>query len=451
MNKKTLPLFFLILLAVTLACDVEINTGGGDDAVATAVAGTQAALGGPGITEMPPAATAGVPTPGVTPGVSPADTPAPGCLPAHPGPQSLPLPAGVAAGRNETISFENLDEQTLSMRTVHDMTFMGEEWAHMAGTLSTGNDNLPVVFFTLTAGGKLLRNVANAISDVAPAANLTSLVGAEGGPFIVYTTVDMMAQSVNRVYAGNYTDAASLQPVITWVPPQEGHIGNAIRPLAVHTAGGAADGFWYTYTMEGIGNVNYPPYNGLYFFQLATGQSVEYLGTADALGGISPDQTTIAYGAGQGGTPGVVRDGVTVRNLLTCQETYIPFTPSSNLGGGWMEFSPDNQFIAWSEAGGPNNMEATFRMRVARTSGASLFDAPSANMTSLLGGEVPAGLRPVGWIADHLLVLEAYVSAVNHSVVIVWAPDPAQPWDPVMGANQSAPIADGNFLGFVYP
>jgi hypothetical protein len=347
--------------------------------------------------------------------------------------------------------FENLQAQTLSFRQVVDMTFMSSEWAHMAGTLSMGNDNLPVVYFTLNNGGKLRLNINNAISDAAIAPNLMSITGAEGGPFIVYVTVDMMAQSTNRVYAGNYTDAAGLQPVITWVPPQAGHIGNAIHPLAVHTAGGAADGFWYTYTMEGIGNVNYPPYNGLFFHQLATGQSIEYLGTDDELGGISPDQTMIAYGAGQGGTPGVIRDGLTVRNLVTCQETYIPFNPASNLGGGWMVFSPDNQFVAWTEASGPNNMEAAFQMRVARTSGVSLFDAPAANMTSLLGGEPPAGLRPVGWIANHLLVLQAYVSATHQYVVIVWAPDPAQPWDPVMGANQSAPIADGNFLGFVYP
>jgi len=259
-----------------------------------------------------------------------------------------------------------------------------------------------------------------------------------------------MNQSANRLYAGNYADAAGLQPVLTWTPPQEGHIGNALHPLAVRL-GGAGNSVWFTYTMEGIGNVNYPPYNGLYLLDLATAQSVEYIGTANALGGISPDQTMIAYGAGQGGTPGLIKNGLTVRNLVSCQETYIPFHPASNLGGGWTVFSPDNQFVAWTEASGPSNMEAAFRMRVARTSGVSLFDAPAANLTSLLGGEAPTGLRPVGWIANHLLVLEIYLEAIHRNVLVVWAPDPSQPLDPVLGANQSAPIADGSFLGFVYP
>jgi hypothetical protein len=116
-----------------------------------------------------------------------------------------------------------------------------------------------------------------------------------------------------------------------------------------------------------------------------------------------------------------------------------------------MVFSPDNQLLAWSEASGPSNMEATFRIRVAHTDGTGLFDSPIANMTTLLGGEAPDSLRPVGWIANHLLVLEAYLNIINRYVVIVWAPDPAQPIDPVLGAHQAMPIADGRFLGFVYP
>jgi hypothetical protein len=246
-------------------------------------------------------------------------------------------------------------------------------------------------------------------------------------------------------------DIAGLQPLVTWTPAQDVNFGNAMHPLAVHQSGGAANGIWFTYTMYGIGDVNFPPYNGLYYLDLSSGQTVEYLGTTNAIGGISPDQTLVAYGAGQGGTPGRIESGLTVRNLVSCQETYIPFNASSNLGGGWMVFSPDNSFVAWSEAGGPSSMEATYRIRVARTDGTSIFDAPIANMYSLLGGEPPDSLRPVGWIANHLLVLEAYLNVIHRYIVIVWAPDHSQPLDPVLGANQSFPIADGTFIGFVYP
>jgi hypothetical protein len=436
-----LPLFMML----SLSCIISIPTASVEDQVGSAVAATQTAGAGPAIEETQP-------VPANTAGTTdiPA-SPEPACQPVHPGQQVLPLPAGVAAGLDEIITFKDIQDHVLGTRPVAGMTFMQKDFVHLAGNLGMGANALPIVFFGLESGGKLKSNVNNVLSDLAPAPNLTSILGAEGNPFVVFVTVDMVNQSINRVYAGQYTEIASLSPVLTWTPDPAAHIGNAIHPLAVRFSGGAANGIWFTYTMEGIGNINFPPYNGLYYLDLAANQTVEFLGTANALGGISPDQTMIAYGAGQGGTPGLIQGGLTVRNLLTCQETYIPFNASSNLGGGWMVFSPDNQQVSWIEASGPSNMEATFRIRIARTDGTSTFDAPIANMTGLLGGEAPDSLQPVGWIANHILVVEAYLNIIHHSVVIVWAPDPSRPINPVLGAHQSIPIADGSFLGFVYP
>jgi hypothetical protein len=446
---KKIPALCAMLLPffLGLACAGTATPQPAGDSVGSAVAATQSAV-------------QGVPTqaPASTPTSEPAESPAPGepspepaCQPIHPGGQALPLPAGVAAGLDEVITFKDVQDHLLATRPVGGMTFMRSEFAHLAGNLAAGADALPIAYFSLQGGGTLKTNVHNVLSDLAPAPNLTSIAGAEGNPFVVFATVDMMNQSINRVYAGNYPQAASFSPLLTWTPDPAAHIGNAIHPLAVHTDGGAANGIWYTYTMVGIGDLLFPPYNGLFFLAYPGAQTVEFLGTADALGGISPDQTMVAFGAGQGGAPGLIHGGFTVRDLVSCQETYIPFNASSNLGGGWMVFSPDNQLVAWTEAGGPSNMEATYRIRVARTDGLSLFDAPIANMTSLLGGEAPDSLRPVGWAADHLLVLEAYLNGINRYVVIVWAPDPSRPLDPVLGANQSIPIADGTFIGFVYP
>ncbi|MBN2086655.1 MAG: hypothetical protein JW748_15685 [Anaerolineales bacterium] len=443
MSRDKRICMLLLLPAIGLACAFSTPAAPLEDLVGSAVAATQAAQIGTAGADTP-----SEPTPG--PGETPA-TPEPACLPAHPGRQILPLPAGVASGYEETVTFTDVLDHALGTRAVTGMTFLQKDFVHLAGNLAMGANALPVVYYGLESGGKLKTNVNNVLSDLAPAPNLTSMTGAEGNPFVVFVTVDMMNQSINHVYAGALAEIASLLPVLTWTPDLSAHIGNAIHPLAVRYTGGAAQGFWYTYTMEGIGNIIFPPYNGLYFFDLAASASTGFLPTTDALGGISPDQTMIAYGAGLGGAPGRLEGGLTVRNLVTCQETYIPFHPSSNLGGGWMVFSPDNQFVAWTEAGGPSNMEATFRMRVARTDGTSLFDAPIANMTSLFGGEAPDGLRPVGWVASHILVLESQLNLIGHPIQIIWAPDPAQPIDPVMGAHQSNKIGDGVFLGFVYP
>jgi hypothetical protein len=423
----------------------------GVNQVATSVAATLTAMALPADTPAPVAtATEQPPTETSAPSATATQT-APACLPAHPGAQSLPSPAGVAIGLDENIALYDLQGTLLANRPATGMTFMDSEHAHLAGSLSAGANDLPVVYFTLQGGGTLRKNVNNLITDLLSAGNLPFFVGVEGNRFMVYTTIDLMNQWTNSVFAGNLADLPGMAPRLTWVPPEDAHIGNTIRPLAVRTDGGDATGFWYTYTMVGIGNVIYPPYNGLFYFDLDAGASVEYLPPSDALGGISPDQTLVAYGPGQGGFPGVIRDSVTIRNLVTCQETVIPFNPVSNLGGGWMVFSPENRMVAWTEANGPNNMEASFRLRVARTDGTSLFDSPLANLGGFLGGEAPNSLSTRGWAANHVLVMQMYLQATQSQVVVIWAPDPAQPLDPALGAHQSIPLANGEFIGLLYP
>jgi hypothetical protein len=372
-------------------------------------------------------------------------------LPAHPGAQTLPLPVGVAAGLSENITFHNLQGGLLATRPVAGMTWMASDQAHLAGNLGMGAEALPVVYHSLQNNGRLKKNINNIITEIGPASNFNFLIGAEGNPFLAYTTIDWANNYTNQIFAGNLAELPPPQPRYSWTPTQQAQYGNAIRPLAIHLTNGQANGIWFTYTMVGIGDINFPPYNGLSYLNLSNNQPIEFVPPTATLGGISPDQSLIAYAPGQGGTPGEILNSFTIRNLLTCQETNIALNPGSNLGGGFMVFSPDNQFIAWTEASGPSNMEATFRLRVARTNGSSVFDAPIANLTSFLGGEVPTWITPMGWIANHLLVMEVHIAAVQNPVLVVWAPDPAQLLDPTLGANQSAPIADGNFIGFLYP
>jgi hypothetical protein len=443
MNQLAKPCRLMLLLMAGLACVVSTPTASMEDPVGSSVAATRTAQSG-----LPPADTPPEPTAEQTGTLATVES---ACPPFSPGRQILPLPAGVAAGLDGVVRLKNIHNDLLATRMTLDMTFMRSGMVHLAGNLAMGAAHIPIAYLTLEGGGYLRSNTDDFLADVMPAAHAVSLTGAEGNSFLVLVNLDLGNSSTNQVYAGNLDEISASQPVLAWVPPQGAHIGNAIQPLAVRLDGETAEGFWFTYTMVGIGDLIFPPYNGLFYFDLASAESTEFLPATDALGGISPDQTMVAYGAGQGGTPGRIEGGLTIRNLLSCQETYIPFNPASNLGGGEMVFSPDNQFVAWTEAGGPSNMDASLRIRVARTDGTGLFDAPIANMTSLLGGEAPDSLRPVGWIADHLLVLEAYLEVVHRNVVIVWAPDPAQPLNPVLGANQSVPIADGAFLGFMYP
>jgi hypothetical protein len=449
---RCIPIAAFLLVSLACSAGAEATaTATPDSQLATDVAATLVAMATPTGTPAPSATATSEP---------PTETPAPGqmlaaleasCPAARPVTQSLPAPVGIAVGLDENIALYDLHGALLADRPATGMTLMRSEFAHLAGGLAAGADNLPIVYHTLQGGGILRQNVNNEVTDVLSVGDLPFLAGAEGRPFVVYTTIDLMHQWANSVFAGDPAELPEMSPRMTWTQPEGSHIGNVIRPLAVHTEAGNADGFWYTYTMVGIGNVNYPPYNGLFFYDLETGESTEYLPTSAALGGISPDQTLAAYGPGQGGYPGVIRDSVTIRNLITCQEVVIPFNPASNLGGGWMVFSPDGRNVAWTEADGPSNMEANFRLRVARTSGESLFDSPIPDLGGFLGGESPAGVTPAAWAANHILAMNVWAGINKQSLVTIWGPDPAHPIDPALGAHQSIPLAEGDFIGLLYP
>ncbi len=437
--KNRLALFTsLCVIAIGLACLTTPTTvppaTPNPNEIATIVSATLTAQAAPPPVETPP----------------PTEPSLPACLPLHPGTQSLSLPAAVAAGNNDTITFYNFQGGAIALRPVTGITWMAENQVHLAGTLSQGVNNLPIVYYSLQNGGTLKSNVNNAISNLASAPNLMAIKGAEGNPYLSFDTIDMMANSVNQLYAGSLAELPALQPRMTWNPPQQGGPGNAIQPLAVRYDAGQGRGMWFTHTMYGIGDINFPPYRGLSYLDLSNNQTTEFISSTLAMGGMSPDQTLVAVATGAGGSPWIT-NGYVIRDLVTCQETTISLNPVSNLGAGFMVFSPDNQFIAWMEASGPSNMEAEFRLRVARTDGTSVFDAPAANLGGLLGGEAVTFPRPVGWASNHLLLLEVYSATLNHSVLALWAPDPAQPLDPALGANQSVPIADGAFVGFVYP
>jgi hypothetical protein len=58
-------------------------------------------------------------------------------------------------------------------------------------------------------------------------------------------------------------------------------------------------------------------------------------------------------------------------------------------------------------------MDTSFQMHIARADGNGLFDSSAVDLTILLDEKAPDGLRPVGWITNHLLVPKAYWKMLN--------------------------------------
>ncbi len=458
MNKRIPALVGILFVLVTLACGtatpvsptVTLDPNLLDTVVAATVAAleptsqtSEAAQPTPADTPEAPQATLAEPT---------ADLP-PECLPAHPGAQALPLPVGFAASINTlAVEFFDPDGNVLGNKPTPGMTWLDPNQIHLGGGLNAGLPSMMLVYYSLENNGGLKSSENGAVSPLRPLPNMITLTGAEGASLLAFSTneIDMSPDAggwVSYLYAGDAEAINGAQPMLT---RSEGD-GFVIFPLAVHIEGGIGQGVWYTLSMWGIGNINFAPYNGLYYYDFMSGQSTEFLGFSERIAGLSPDQTRVAYLPGMGGQPGGPGNSLTLRDLTTCQETGIPFNASTNLGGGFVNISPNNQYLAWLEASGPSNMEAQMRLRVATSNGLIVADTEIANLNGLAGGEAPLYLRPAGWIADHLLLVEISIPSQASPLMVVWAPDPAQPLAPALGANQSAPLADGVFAGFLYP
>lgn len=376
------------------------------------------------------------------------------CTPQHPGAQSLPQPTGFGSSINTlAIQFFDSNGNVIGNKQTAGMTWLDPNQIHIGGSLSQGLESISLVYYSLENGGILKRSENGIANQLALAPNLVTLTGAEGGSDITYSTNDSDQAAggwVSYLYAG---DLEAINGAVPMVTHSEGN-GFVIYPLAVGIESGIAHGVWYTLSLWGIGNINFSPFNGLYYYNFYEGQVIEFLPSTERLAGFSPDQTLVAYVPGAGGEaeqPGGPGNFFTLRNLITCQEFAIPFNLNTNLGAGFVTFSPDNQYLAWLEASGPNNMEAQMRLRIAKTNGDILRDAQYQELSNLAGGETPTYIKPVGWLTNHLLLLEIGVPAQIAPLIVVWAPDSVQPLNPALGANQSALLAEGVFAGFLYP
>jgi len=427
----------IVLMLTTLAClngDGESQpTVSPQDEISTSVAATLTAEAG-GAQPNPPSTQA-----------------PPACQPQHPGDQSLQLPTAIAVGSptgTNLINIVDFQGTSLGSKTLTGLSWQNPDQIHFASGLSGGIPSIPVPFHSLANGDTLKLEQNGTVSQLAQISGFLVIAGENGGGNVAYSQYSSVpAGWSSTLYATPYGDAGAAQVRVT---RDEGD-SYVIWPLAVHTANGQAQGVWYTASMYGIGNIIFHPYRDLFYLNLSNNQVTSYLGSNDVLAGFSPDQTWAAFGQDPGSSPGQAQNSLTLKNLVTCQEVTSNFHATSNLGGGWVVFAPDNQLVAWLEASGPSPMEASLRLRVARIDGTIIVDAPISSLTGLAGGETPTWITPRGWSDNHLLILEISIAGSNNPMVVMWAPDQTQPLNPALGANQSVLLGDGNFMGFLYP
>ncbi len=388
--------------------------------------------------------------------LAPSQTPekapeSPPCDPLHPGKQILALPGGFIAGtENTAISFYDAEGNLLGEKQTPGLPNMDSDRVHVAGGITNGLSGVPLVYFGRESNGVLKANINSEIFQLDTTGLLIVLTGAEGHfTYIVYSSAEYTDEGTkSTLKAGEMGLLPKETPQLTRVEDD----GLVYYPLAVNVVNEQVQGVWYSLAMYGIGGVIFAPNNGLYYYDISQNQVTEYLDEDSRLKGISPDQSLVAFRHISGGIPGA---GFIVKDMTDCDERVIPYHESSIFGGGFAVFSPNNQYLAWIEAGGdsPDPMAPEIRLRIVKLdqNQTSLIDADISTLISMAGGEIPSFIKPMGWLSNHILLLQIHIHDYDHPLLVAYAPDPVFPMDPALGSNQSILLAEGIFAGFLYP
>ena len=420
---RSLRIFSLVIsLSVATACATPIST------VPASPAQTN--------TPLPLPTHTAIPTLEPTLPAPPTETPPP--TPAGPG---LYLPVGLAivpAGGGK-ITYYDLGGQQIGELQAPNLATGLYQQAHIAGSL-TGSPNtvLPsLVFYAAENNGELWLNDNGSLSLLKAAPNLFSLVGIPGRPTLAYTIAEYTNAGVRSlIYMG---DPQSL-PTSDMLLDSTNSQSYAIKLLAISISDGQPAGLWYTTVPYGIGgDIVFEPRSALYYFDLATSSSSISLNLAKSPVGFSDDQAWVAYVANSGTRPMNI-----MHNFESSSNITFPLRVDSNRGSGDAVFSPNNQYVAWREAGGSYmDQPSTFHetIRIATLDGNILTEIPDTALVAVSGFSAIGSAVPAGWLDTQTLVLEVKdFNGDNTSVLKVG----------IDGAGLTV-FAPGSFIGFLYP
>jgi hypothetical protein len=227
------------------------------------------------------------------------------------------------------------------------------------------------------------------------------------------------------------------EPVIT----RDASDSVVLYPLAVAAQGDQAAGVWYTRTPYGIGDATFPVYQGLSYYDVAGQKSSDVLTDDQNPAGISPDLTWAAYTVqpGHGSDQGAA---LNLYNLTNQQTVNLPIDPASGLGSGFAVFSPDDQYVAWTEASGSAPDAVKTEVRIARVDGSGAPVTVDVHALAGVTGGWPVLLdKPVGWLDDDTLLVQLEGNGRPQKAVARVKAD----------GSGVAIFSFGDFVEFIYP
>ena len=356
-------------------------------------------------------------------------------------PQETRLPAGILVnpGTDQVITLYNPEGGLVG---AWQTTLPAPASAvHLAGSIASGVDNTPLVF-PGTQNEILGLKVSQAgqitgLLDFPRGIVFTDLIGAPGNPWVAYSVIEPQKDGsslMSKLYIGEYDKLAAVEPTIV-VENKEARI---LLPVALRMQSGVPQGIWYTYSVWGIGGDSFvAPNAGLYYLDLLSGSTHEYLTIEQRFSNLSPDQIWAAW------TPDLPDAAMNLTNLDSGETISFPLLPESERGAVHAFISPDNTYFAWMEGKGnafDGNLKATLRVGTLEGNVIAEFPADAFNEVSKAG--VGGLIQTLGWMDPHTLLVQTYLPGDEGSGEIVGL-------DVISG--EISPYTAGRFVGFAYP
>jgi len=301
------------------------------------------------------------------------------------------------------LTFYNLAGQPQATLDTPGLIFGEATHVHVAGRIPVGGNTAPIVYLTYEQQEALLLNRNNEIGRLALTPQFFQLRGAMGEAVVAYSLIPPEGQGVtSELYAGNLDSLPNASPVYTLF---DNETYFAIAPMAVVAQNGNALGIWYTHSAWGIGgDIIYPINKGLYYYDLTTGDDLQYLDGSHNPQGMSPD---MSWAASVGFNTGDL--SLRIENLQNGSTQHFPLDSESDRGAGDAFFSPDNQYVGWIEGSGsmmalePNYSS---RIRIGMTDGGIIQDVSDAQIAQAAGYSKVSFMKPVGWLDNQTLLVE---------------------------------------------
>jgi hypothetical protein len=331
-----------------------------------------------------------------------------------------------------------------SLKTWQTGTLAGRMNAHLAGSGNDEGDTVPLVFLGMDANGLSqlkvsLNGETTVIREFPRSVTVTNLIGIPTLPVIAYSTVESFADGTglrSQVFLGDYQSIASANPILSI----ESSDPQIIQVVAIYRdVNNSPTGLWYTYAPWGIGGDSLTdPHAGLFFIDLASGKSLEFLSMGCNFASLSISQSWAAWES----------DGVLYAADLHTAEP-ISFSRLSGYDRGPVHafLGPGDGYLAWMEGKGSEydgTLDTTLRVGTLERYLIGEYPLTAFIEPSGLGEGIV--ITPLGWMAseNYNLVVAAYNASTERAVLL----------SVDVNAGKITLLSEVNregFAGFAYP